>query len=313
MIVLLSGGLGGARLAPALARRAGAGRLTVVANVGDDLEWMGLRISPDADSILYALAGLWDEDRGWGRKDETFHTRTVVEALGGPGWFGVGDRDLALHLWRAARRRDGATPTEVLLEAAERLGVRGVTILPASDEPVDTTIATLDGRRLRFQEWYVRERAEPAVAAVEVAPGRPGRAVLEALAGASAVVLGPSNPRTSLAPILALEGVREAVLRVRRRIAVSPVVLGVPSSDPAIDHHARARARVLAAEGRQDTPSSIASALVGLVDTFVLDAADAAERPAIEALGLRAVTASLLEPDALAGVLVDLAGSRSPP
>lgn len=308
MIVLLSGGLGGARLAPALARRAGPEGLAVVANVGDDLEWMGLRISPDADSILYALAGLWDEERGWGRKDETFRARSVVETLGGPSWFGVGDRDLALHLWRASRLRDGATPTEILAEAAERLGVRGVALLPASDEIADTVIVTRDGRRLRFQEWYVRERAEPAVAAVELAEGRASPAVLDAIARGRAIVLGPSNPRTSLGPILALEGVRSAVLRAPCRIAVSPVVRGVPSSDPAIDHHARARARVLAAEGREDTPASIASAFVGIVDTFVIDDADADERDEIEGLGMRVATAPLLDPPALAGVLVGLAG-----
>lgn len=301
-VVLLSGGLGGARLAPALARRLGDDRLTVVANVGDDLEWMGLAIAPDADSILYALAGVWDGEQGWGRSGESFAVRDELAARGEATWFGVGDRDLAFHLWRTAELGRGRSPTEILAAAAARFGVRGVRLLPASDEPSATRIVTEEGS-LSFQEWYVREHAEPPVVAVELAGGRPSEAVLAALGEADLVILGPSNPVTSIGAILALDGVRARVAAAPRRLAVCPVVRGAPSADPAIDHHARARARVLAASGRSDRAAAIAGLYVGLADAFLVDPVDAEEVAAIRALGMEAVVTPLLDPASLADAI----------
>ena len=302
-VVLRSGGLGGARLAPALSRALGPDRLTIVANVGDDLDWRGLRVSPDVDSILYALAGVWDAERGWGRRGETFAARDALATIGEEGWFGVGDRDLALHLFRTDRLRAGETPTAVIAAALARFGVSGVRLLPASDEANRTTVVLADGRRLSFQEWYVREAAAPALTEVGLAGGAASEAALDAVSAADVVILGPSNPVTSLGAILALRGMRAAVAAAPRRILVSPVVCGTPSDDPGLRRHFLARTRVLAAEGREDRPISIGAGFVGLVGELWIDAADGGEAAAIRALGIEPVVAPLLDAEALARAL----------
>lgn len=307
-IVLLTGGLGGARLAPAFAARA-RGRLTVVANVGDDLSWRTLRISPDFDSVLYALAGVWDAARGWGRRDETWTVRSELEGRGAAGWFNVGDRDLALHVRRTELLATGATVTEVCGVLAGELGVSGVNLLPAADEPAATRIELDDGGTVAFQEWYVRERAEPAVRAVHLSRAPAAPAALAAIGTADLVVLGPSNPVSSIGAILSLAGMGEAIARARRVVAVSPVVLDTGSDDPSVIHHARARSRLLAPLGRTDTPASIAGLYaeqLGRVEAFVLDHVDADHAAGVEEAGLRPVLASTLDADDLAATLVDL-------
>jgi len=310
-IVLLAGGLGGARLAPALAHALPPDTLTIVANVGDDLDWMGLRVCPDLDSITYALAGLWHRERGWGRRDETFVVRGALHALGkseSPSWFGVGDRDLALHLERTRLLREGRTLSEATREICGRLGVKGATVIPAADRPSPTWLRLRDERTVEFQEWYVREAARPEVIETVLARGPAAPAALDALAAADAVVFAPSNPMTSIGAILALEGMREAVSRAPRRIAVSPVVAARPSTSPTIEHHARARARTLRAVGCQDKPASIAGQYADLVTTFVLDEADRAESKAIESLGLAVEVGDTLDDEKLAEKLRALLG-----
>jgi len=311
--VLLAGGLGGARLAPALARVLGPGRLTVVANVGDDLEWMGLRICPDIDSITYALAGLWDRRRGWGRRNDTFRVREGLSALDDGIWFGVGDRDLALHLTRTRLLRSGRTLTQATRDLVDRLGIRGVDVVPASDASARTRFCLRDGRVLGFQEWYVREHARPPVLETLLARAPASASALRALGAADVVVLGPSNPITSLATILALRGMRAAVRTVPRRLAVSPVVLGRSSSSLAIAHHARARRRVLEAEGSRDRPEAIARRYAGLVETFVLDHRDEAKADEVRRAGLEPVLAELLDGRSLARRIVEVAGGRPIP
>ena len=168
-VVLLTGGLGGARLAPSLRDALGPGRLTVVANVGDDLTWHGLRVCPDLDSVTYSLAGLWDSERGWGLEDETFRVRDALAGLQEPTWFNVGDRDLALHLLRTERLRAGRSLAQTTQELSRRLGVVDVEVIPASDEPSETRVLLEDGRLLHFQEWYVGERAKPELREVRLA------------------------------------------------------------------------------------------------------------------------------------------------
>jgi LPPG:FO 2-phospho-L-lactate transferase len=305
-VVLLSGGLGGARLAPALAAALGQGCLTVVANVGDDLALHGLRICPDVDSLLYALSGLWDGDRGWGRRDETFQVDAALVALGVERWFSLGDRDLGLHLWRSERLRQGWSLTEATIGLAAALGVRGATVLPASDEPAETNIVTADGRTLPFQEWFVREHAEPKVATTRLAGGSPSDSVRAALRSARAVVIGPSNPMSSVGAILALDGMIDLVAGIPTRVAVSPVVTGRACLDPVIVHHARARENLLATRSLRDWPADIAMLYSGLVQDFVIDASDRTASAAIEALGIRAVVAELLDPSSLAATLAGL-------
>lgn len=292
-----------------MARALGRGRLTIVANVGDDLEWMGLRVCPDLDSILYSLAGLWDRERGWGIKRETFVVRESLRARGSLAaleWFGIGDRDLALHLARTDLLSTGRTLGAATREIASRLGVADAELVPASDALSATKVRLRDGRALDFQEWYVREAARPAVAEIVHTRGPASPAFLDALGRAQTVVFAPSNPATSIGAILALRGVESAVRKAPRRIAVSPVVVARPSRSPAIAHHARARGAVLRAIGAKDSPASIAKCYAGLVDTFVLDEADRGQAAAIEKLGMSVELTDTLDEVKLARTLRDL-------
>jgi LPPG:FO 2-phospho-L-lactate transferase len=311
-IVLLSGGFGGARLVTELRESAASGHLSVIANTGDDLTWFGLRICPDMDAILYALAGLWNAEAGWGRRGETFRTRDALTDFGSPPWFNVGDLDLAFHLLRTELLHSGKPLTEATRELARRLRVQGVTVIPASDQPQETHIVLQDGRLLHFQEWYVRESAHPPVRQVRVPHGPASPAALDALRHADAVILGPSNPVSSIGPILSRHGLSDLVRQIRCRIAVCPVVLGVDPPDAGVSHHARARQRLLAAVGAVDTPEGIAKLYAGLVQYFVLDSADSAQVPAIKRLGLNPVTCDLLDPTELARTLADLSVSVPP-
>jgi LPPG:FO 2-phospho-L-lactate transferase len=305
-IVLLSGGFGGARLVTALSESIASGHLSVIANTGDDLTWFGMRVCPDMDAILYSLAGLWNAEAGWGRRGDTFRTRDALTDLGSPPWFNVGDLDLAFHLLRTELLNSGKTLTEATRELAGRLRVRGVTVIPASDQPHETHVVLQDGRLLHFQEWYVKEGAHPLVRQVRVPKGPASPAALDALHHADAVILGPSNPVSSIGPILSRDGVSDLVRGARCRIAVSPVVLGVSPPDAAVGHHARARQRLLAAGEAVDTPEGIAKLYAGLVQHFVLDRTDSAWIPDIKRLGLNPVTCDLLDSAELARTLADL-------
>lgn len=305
-IVVLSGGFGGARLIPAMSEAVPPGNLTVIANVGDDLTWFGLRVCPDVDSILYALAGRWDQAAGWGLRGETFRVRDSLAALGGGPWFNVGDQDLAFHLLRTELLRSGLTLTEATRQLARRLTVPQVDVIPASDQPSETHVMLTDGRMLHFQEWYVKERALPPVRQPRVARGPASPAALDALRTADTVILGPSNPVASIGTILALDEVSDAVRRTPCRIAVCPVVLGAGHGDDAVGHHARARQRLLAAEGAADAPADIAGRYTGLVQHFVLDRRDGEHIAAIKRLDLSPVSCDLLNPEELASVLVRL-------
>jgi LPPG:FO 2-phospho-L-lactate transferase len=311
-IALLSGGFGGARLIPALSGAVPSGSLSVIANVGDDLTWFGLRVCPDVDSILYALAGRWNESAGWGQRDETFRVGGALSALGAEAWFNVGDLDLAFHLVRSDLLRSGLRLAEVTQELARRLEIRQVAVIPASDQPCETHVLLEDDRMLHFQEWYVRERAQPPVRQVRVSRGPASHEALEAIGGADTVILGPSNPVASIGPILALDGVTDAVRRVRCRIAVSPVTTGAEPADDAVRHHARARQRLLAAEEAADTPVDVAKRYAGLVQHFVLDHTDARHALEIKRLALNPVTCDLLTPGELARALVNLTAQSAP-
>ena len=282
-LTVLCGGLGGSRFADALVRAAGAGAVTVVGNVGDDLEVHGLHVSPDLDTVLYTLAGLLDEERGWGVRDETYNVRETAGRLGAETWFTLGDRDLGLHLVRTELLRAGVPLSAVFARLAERLGV-GIRLLPASDEPVRTMLATPDGE-LDFQTWFVRRRHADDVLAVRyegAAEARPAPGVLEAIAEADVCFLAPSNPFVSIGPILAVPGVADAVAeRKRPVVAVSPLVAGKALRGPL--------ARMLETLGHEPSALGVARLYEGLASAFVLDPADTALAPAVEALGLEAV------------------------
>jgi LPPG:FO 2-phospho-L-lactate transferase len=295
-VVALAGGVGGAKLALGLQLVVAPGDLAVVVNTGDDAEFHGLLVCPDHDTVLYTLAGLADRERGWGLAGETWAAATQLGRLGEPTWFQLGDRDLALHVHRSRRLREGDRLTTVALDVAARLGVPS-RILPMADEPVRTRVRTPDGW-LPFQDWFVRLHNEPP--ALEIAldgvdQARMTPEVEEALAEADAIVICPSNPLVSIGPILAVPGIRDALAEARRggtRVAaVSPIVGGRALRGPAD--------RMLAALGEEVSPLGVARRYVGLVDVFVIDEADAARARAVDALGMRAVVApSVMTDDA---------------
>jgi LPPG:FO 2-phospho-L-lactate transferase len=265
-VALLSGGVGGARFARGLVEAVDPRAVTIVGNVGDDVEVLGLSISPDLDSILYALAGLHDEERGWGRAHETWNALETVTALGGEDWFRLGDRDLGLHLVRAAALRSGEPLSAVTARLARALGI-GATIIPATDDRLRTWVETPAGS-FAFQEWFVARRHRDEVDAVRFeGDARPAPGVLEALAAADLIVIAPSNPYVSIWPILAVAGIR-AALAARRVpcVAVSPLVGGRAVKGPAD--------RMLARMAGGTTPAHVAGCYEGLIDALVVDESD---------------------------------------
>jgi LPPG:FO 2-phospho-L-lactate transferase len=268
-IACLSGGVGGAKLARGLQDVLAPGELTVIGNVGDDVEVLGLHVSPDLDSVLYALAGLNDEDRGWGRAGETWRALEAARRWGGEGWFMLGDLDLGLHLVRTQALRTGdplSTITARLAEAAE-IATR---LVPATDDPLRTSVVTPAGT-FPFQEWFVTRRHEDEVDAMVFSgadAARPAPGVLEAIRDADALVVAPSNPYTSIHPILAVEGIGQAVAARRKRtIAVSPLVGGRAVKGP-LD-------RMLTRMAGGTTPKHVAGCYEGLIGALVVDRADA--------------------------------------
>ena len=292
-VVELAGGVGGAKLAEGLAAHLGAD-LTVVVNTGDDLELHGLAIWPDHDTVAYTLAGLDDEVRGWGLRDETWIVMDGLAALGDDAWFRLGDRDLATHLWRTDRLRAGARPTDIALELRERLGF-AATILPMADEPVRTEVLTDDGW-LEFQEYFVHRHQEPEVRQVRfrgVEAARPTAEVLAAIEVADIVVIAPSNPIVSVGPILAVPGVAEALAAARDRgvpvIAVSGIIGGKALKGPAD--------RMLASLGHESSALGVARLYAGVATAFVVDETDADSAPAIGELGLTPIVADTIMTD----------------
>jgi LPPG:FO 2-phospho-L-lactate transferase len=265
-VALLSGGVGGARFARGLVAAAGAGNVTVVGNVGDDLEVLGMSVSPDLDSILYALAGLNDEERGWGRAGETWEALDTVSALGGEDWFRLGDRDLGLHLVRTQALRDGAPLSAVTARLATALGIEAA-VLPATDDRLRTWIDTAAGS-FPFQEWFVARGHRDEVDAVRFeGDAGPAPGVLEAIEGADVILIAPSNPYVSIWPILGVGAIRDALARRRvPAVAVSPLVGGRAVKGPAD--------RMLARMAGGTTPEHVAGCYTGLIDALVVDESD---------------------------------------
>jgi LPPG:FO 2-phospho-L-lactate transferase len=293
-VVALAGGFGGARFARALAES--DAELTVIGNVGDDEEILGLHISPDLDSILYALAGIGDEERGWGRAGETWNALDTVGALGGDTWFQLGDRDLGLHLLRTQALRNGESLSSITTNFANALGIDAI-VLPATDDELRTRVETPAGD-FPFQEWYVARRHEDEVTGVRYegdAQAAPG--VVEALENADLIAISPSNPYLSIGPILAVDGIRNAIeLRRVPSVAVSPLIGGRTVKGPAD--------RMLERFAGGTSPTHVASVYEGLIDRLVIDEADSGE-------GDHIVTRTLMSDEAarrtLAGAVLEAA------
>jgi LPPG:FO 2-phospho-L-lactate transferase len=286
-IAALSGGVGGARFLRGLVDVVDPSDLTIIGNVGDDLEVLGLRISPDLDSILYTLTGVADEDRGWGRADETWRALATVAELGGESWFRLGDRDLGLHLVRTQLLREGVPLSEVTERLAHALGLTAA-LLPATDDPLRTFLETPAGT-LPFQTWFVARGHRDEVDAVHYVGSPeavPAPGVLQALREADLIVIAPSNPYVSIGPILAVSAIQEA-LRTRRVpcVAVSPLVGGRAVKGPAD--------RMLRRLAGGTEPAHVASCYEGLIDVLVVDELDAPAQP-IRGLGRTVVTETLM-------------------
>lgn len=296
-VVVLCGGLGGSRLVDAFART-GQAPVTAIGNVGDDLEILGLHVSPDLDTVLYTLAGLLDEGRGWGVRDESYEALGRVETLGGAAWFTLGDRDIGLHLVRTERLRAGEPLSAVTADLTARLGV-ATRLLPASDDRIRTIVLT-DAGELGFQTWFVGRRHADAVRGVRYEGAEEARAapgVVEAIATARAVVIAPSNPFVSVGPILAVREIEAAVRGAGVPVAaVSPLVAGRAIRGPL--------AGMMETLGHRCDALGVARLYEGLVDTFVLDREDELLAPAVEALGMRPVVCEtvMVEPGRREGV-----------
>jgi LPPG:FO 2-phospho-L-lactate transferase len=267
-VAVLSGGVGGARFVRGLVDAVDPSGVTVIGNVGDDLEVLGLHVSPDLDSILYALADVNDEERGWGRADETWNALETAAELGADAWFKLGDRDLGLHLVRSEALRRGERLSAVTAELASALGVEA-RILPATDDHLRTWVETEAGE-LPFQDWFVRRGHRDEVIGVRFAGGDVARAapgVLEALAGADLIVIAPSNPYVSIGPVLAVREIRDAIADRRvPSVAVSPLIGGKAVKGPAD----RMLSRLAGGTG----PAQVASCYKGLIDVLVYDESD---------------------------------------
>lgn len=293
MILALAGGVGGAKLADGLARTLTPKDLVIAVNTGDDFEHLGLRISPDLDTVMYTLAGIANAVNGWGQAGETWEFMGALEKLGGPGWFRLGDRDLATNVERTHRLAGGEPLSAVTRALCARLGVSHA-LVPMADDPVPTRVRTDDGW-LDFQHYFVREQCRPALRELKYQDAEKARPSDEfgrtlgspALEG---VVICPSNPYLSVAPILAVPGVRDAVRASRAVVAVSPIVGGEAIKGPA--------AKIMKELGLEVSALGIARWYEGLATTLVIDRVDAALAPGIEALGMRASISDTVMRDA---------------
>jgi len=267
-LVALAGGVGGAKLADGLAQLLPPENLTIIVNTGDDFEHLGLYISPDLDTVCYTLAGMSNPETGWGRKEESFHVMENLRKLGGPTWFNLGDRDLATHIERTRRLREGRSLSRITLDFCHAWGVRQ-SVLPMSDQPVHTMVDTAEFGELSFQEYFVHRKCEPRVkgfhfTGIETAQPAPG--VLEAIEQADGIVVCPSNPWVSIDPILALAGLRSALV-AKLVIAVSPIIDGKTVKGPA--------AKMFTELGIQPSALAVVRHYGNILAGFILDNKDA--------------------------------------
>ncbi len=315
MLVALCGGVGAARMLSGLVRVVPPDTITAIVNVGDDMEMHGLHISPDIDTVTYTLAGMDNQETGWGVAGETWTVMGELARLGGEDWFRLGDRDLATHLYRTGSLRSGATLSAVTDELRRRRGI-AVNLLPATDDPVRTRVTLAEatglgpaGTEVAFQDYFVRLRHEVAVAGLRfdgAEKARPAPGVLEALAAADTIVVCPSNPLVSIGPLLAVPGVRDALVGRRPDVvAVSPIVAGAALKGPAD--------RLMAELGTEPSVVGVARLYAPWVGTLVIDEADAGHAMSVEAEGPRCIVAPTVmgTPDAaaaLAGTVIDARG-----
>jgi len=311
MITVLTGGTGGAKFVDGLRQVVAPEQLTLIVNTGDDLLWWGLYVSPDLDSITYVLAGMLSRERGWGVKGDTFFCLQHMGQLGQPIWFHAGDRDLAVHILRSKLLAEGKTLSEVTTEICDKLGVRA-RILPMSDSRVETRVGTPIGE-LSFEEYFVQRWYQDPVESIRfagAADAEPAPGVIDAILSADIVLLAPSNPITSIGPILAVPGIRDALQRTKGRIAaVSPIVGGEAVAGPA--------GILMTAQGLPVSIAGVAEAYHDFLDVLVVDVRDAAAAEELRQTGLRVhVTKTIMQTaedkaNLASGVLSAVAGQTA--
>ena len=280
MITVLTGGTGGAKFVDGLRQIVPNDELTIIVNTGDDMRWWGLYICPDVDSIVYMLAGKLSQERGWGIERDTFFCLETMSQMGEPAWFSVGDRDLAMHIFRSKMLADGKTLGEATTEISNRLGIKA-RVLPMSDSPVETRVLTAAGE-LSFEQYFVQRRYRDEVKEVRFAGAThavPGPGVVDAIRSSELVLLAPSNPVTSIGPILAVPGIREALRETQAEVAaVSPIVGDAAVTGPA--------GALLASQGYAVSIVGIADFYRDFLDVLVVDDHDAATASALRDEGL---------------------------
>lgn len=288
MITALAGGVGAARFLTGVVRLVNERDLTVIVNTGDDIDLYGLHISPDIDIVAYTLAGIVDEEKGWGIRGDTFNFLDALKCFGFETWFNIGDRDLATHMFRTVSLKQGLSLSEVTYKICRALKLH-VSVLPMTDEKFETRITTKDGS-MHFEEYFVKKRFADEVLAVEF-PGlnetKPAQGVIAAIKKAKVVVVCPSNPVVSIGTILGVKGVRDALRQAKgRKVAVSPIIAGAPVKGPAD--------KLLRCLGLEVSAFSVAKLYSDFLDTFIIDVADAGEKERIENLGLKVKVANTL-------------------
>jgi LPPG:FO 2-phospho-L-lactate transferase len=304
MITALAGGVGAARFLTGLTKLVKEEDLSVIVNTGDDIELFGLHISPDVDIITYTLAGIVDETKGWGIRGDTFQCLEMLKKHGQDTWFGLGDRDLATHLYRTQRLKQGFTLTQITNEVCDVLGLK-VKVLPMSNDKFETRVKTIDGS-MHFEEYFVRRQSKDEILSVEFVGAdiaKPPPGVLDALLDAKTVVVCPSNPVVSIGTILAVDGLRDALKRTNARVVgVSPIIAGLPLKGPAD--------KMLRSLGLEVSAFGVAKLYSDFLDAFVIDTKDAGLKGRIEQLGVNVkvtntVMKSLEDKVALAKVVLE--------
>jgi LPPG:FO 2-phospho-L-lactate transferase len=280
MITALAGGVGAARFLTGLVKRINEKDLTIIVNTGDDIELFGLHVSPDIDIVTYTLAGIVDEEKGWGIKGDTFQCLEALRRLNQEVWFNIGDRDMATHIFRTSLLKKGLKLSEVTAEISKALGLK-MAISPMTDDKFETRILTKDGS-IHFQEYFVKRGAKDEVLGVEFLGAdnaKPAAGVLDSIRDAELVIVCPSNPIVSIGTILAVNGVRDALRHTEaKKIAISPIIAGAPIKGPAD--------KLLRGLGLEVSAYSVAKLYADFLGTFILDAADSAEKTRIEKLGI---------------------------
>jgi LPPG:FO 2-phospho-L-lactate transferase len=280
MITALAGGVGAARFLTGLVKLVNGKDLSIIVNTGDDIELFGLHISPDVDIVTYTLAGIVDEEKGWGIKGDTFHCLEALRKFNGETWFNLGDKDLATHIFRTNLLRSGLNLSDVTAHVSRLLGVEAA-ILPMTDDRFETRVLIEEGS-VHFEEYFVKRGAKDEVFGIEffgADKAKPAAGVLESIKEAELLIICPSNPIVSIGTILAVNGVRDAIRRTdAKKVAISPIIAGAPVKGPAD--------KLLRGLGLEVSAYSVAKLYSDFLDTFVLDTADTTEKDKIEELGI---------------------------